>query len=224
MKYLSTVLFLILSLTAYSKPTTADEKAAMDLAERIVPEYVSNLKFIQTESDIDVFEFHTEDGKLVIKGNNANSMAMGLNHYLKNFCDVTVSWHVFDPIEYPSTMPTVEVPVRVEARTQVRFFLNYCTFGYTMPWWKWEDWERCIDWMALNGVTMPLATSGQEAIWQKIWMNHGLSDEEVRSYFTGPAHLAWHRMTNIDKFDGPLPQGWIDSQVELQKKILERER
>lgn len=203
---------------------TADEQAAMSLAERIVPEYVSNLKFVQTRDSLDVFELHQENDILVIKGNNANSMAAGLNHYLKNFCDVTVSWHAFDPVEYPEQMPKVDSVVRVEARTQERFFLNYCTYGYTMPWWKWEDWERLIDWMALNGVTMPLATTGQEAIWQKIWMEHGLSDEQVRSYFTGPAHLGWHRMCNIDGFDGPLPQGWIDSQVELQKRILERER
>ena len=203
---------------------TADEKAAHKLAARIVPEYADDIKFIQTGDSLDVFELVTEKGKLTIKGNNANSMAVGLNHYLKNYCDVTISWHAFDPVEYPEKMPAVDSLVRIEARTQERFFLNYCTYGYTMPWWKWEDWERLIDWMALNGVTMPLATTGQEAIWQKIWMEHGLSDEQVRSYFTGPAHLGWHRMCNIDGFDGPLPQGWIDSQVELQKKILQRER
>ena len=129
---------------------TADEEAAMSLAERIVPEYASNLKFIQTQDSLDVYEISSEGQQIIIKGNNANSMAMGLNHYLKNFCDVTVSWHAFDPIEYPSQMPLVDSLIRVEARTQERFFLNYCTFGYTMPWWKWEDWERLIDWMALN--------------------------------------------------------------------------
>ncbi len=51
-----------------------------------------------------------------------------------------------------------------------------------------------------------------------------MSDEQIRAYFTGPAHLPWHRMSNIDRWEGPLPQEWIDSQAELQKKILERER
>lgn len=192
------------------------------LAERIVPDY--EIEFVQIQDTVDVFELQTVDGRLVIKGNNANSMAVGLNHYLKNYCAVTVSWYAYDPVQYPSVMPQVKDPVRVEARVKERFFLNYCTFGYTMPWWKWEDWERFIDWMALNGVTMPLANTGQEAVWQTVWRKHGLTDDEIRSYFTGPAHLAWHRMNNIDAFDGPLPQGWIDSQVELQKKILKRER
>ena len=221
MKRTSLIAFAFLTVSACVSP---DERSAMELAERIVPAYADNISFVQTEDTVDVFELSMKGDRLVIKGNNANSMAVGLNHYLKNTCDVTVSWHAYDAVQYPMPMPVLDEPVRAEARVDERFFLNYCTFGYTMPWWKWEDWERLIDWMALNGVTMPLANTGQEAVWQKVWRKHGLTDEQIRSYFTGPAHLAWHRMCNIDSFDGPLPQGWIDSQVDLQKKILERER
>lgn len=217
------IITLIASVSALSC-STEDEKAARELAERVVPGYVSGLRFEQISDTLDVFELSSEGGKTVIRGNNANSMAVGLNHYLKNYCGVSVSWYASDPVQYPAAMPSVDGYVRIEARAQERFFLNYCTFGYTMPWWKWEDWERLIDWMALNGVTMPLATTGQEAVWQKVWRSHGLTDWQIRSYFTGPAHLAWHRMSNIDSFGGPLPQGWIDSQAELQKKILRRER
>ena len=204
---------------------TEDERSVRELAERVVPEYVSSMRFVQVRTDsTDWFELHQDGSDLVIKGNNANSMAVGLNHYLKNYCGVTVSWYAYDPVQYPEVMPVLKDTVHVDALVKDRFFLNYCTFGYTMPWWKWEDWERLIDWMALNGVNMPLANTGQEAVWQKVWRRHGLSDGQIRSYFTGPAHLAWHRMNNIDHFDGPLPQNWIDSQVKLQKKILRRER
>ena len=203
---------------------TSDERSAMRLAKRVVPEYAHKINFRQTEDTSDVFTIYTKGKKLVVEGNNAISMATGLNHYLKNYCGVTVSWYAFEPVEYPSDMPVVDAPIRVEAKVKDRFFLNYCTFGYTMPWWKWEDWERFIDWMALNGVNMPLANTGQEAVWQKVWRNHGLSDEEILTYFTGPAHLPWHRMCNIDHYGGPLPQSWIDGQVKLQKKILKRER
>ena len=50
-------------------------------------------------------------------------------------------------------------------------------------------------------INMPLAITGQEAIWYKVWSKLGLRDEEIRGYFTGPAHLPWHRMCNLD--------GWI---------------
>ncbi|SEM40352.1 alpha-N-acetylglucosaminidase [Chryseobacterium taichungense] len=93
-----------------------------------------------------------------------------------------------------------------------------------MPWWKWKDWERFIDWMALNGVNLPLAITGQEKIWLNVWKKFGFSEAEIRNYYTGPAYLPWHRMANIDHWEGPLPMSWIDGQAELQQKILKRER
>ena len=124
----------------------------------------------------------------------------------------------------PETLPVPEKTFSAEAKVDRRFFLNYCTYGYTMPYWQWKDWERFIDWMALNGVNMPLAITGQEAVWYKVWKKLGLTDQEIRSYFTGPTYLPWHRMANIDGWNGPLPMEWLDNQVELQKKILARER
>ena len=103
---------------------TPDERAAMELAGRIVPSYTSDLVFKEVENDTDFFELASEEGKIIISGNNANSMAMGLNYYLKNYCDVTVSWYAFEPVQYPDQMPSVEEIVRVEARTGNRFFLN----------------------------------------------------------------------------------------------------
>lgn len=57
-----------------------------------------------------------------------------------------------------------------------------------------------------------------------MWQKLGLTDEQIRSYFTGPAHLPWHRMSNLDYWQSPLPQSWLDAQVELQQRIVARER
>ncbi|MCS2795080.1 hypothetical protein NXW97_24340 [Bacteroides faecis] len=46
----------------------------------------------------------------------------------------------------------------------------------------------------------------------KVWTEMGLSDEEIRTYFTGPAHLPWHRMSNVDYWQSPLPQSWLADQ------------
>ena len=195
-----------------------------ELAERIIPDHHESIIFDSLQDSTDCFELSMEDGKIKISASNANSAAVGLNYYLKNYCLTTVSWDARNPVEMPSTLPEVKEKVRVQAHVDDRFFLNYCTFGYTMPWWGWTEWERFIDWMALNGVTMPLAITGQEAVWQKVWQKHGLTDEQIRTYFSGPSHLPWHRMSNIDYWQGPLPQEWIDGQADLQKKILKRER
>ena len=66
----------------------------------------------------DCYELMQKGSKVLIRGNNANPMAVGLNN----------------PVELPDVMPRVPEPVRASAEMPVRFFLNYCTFGYTMPW------------------------------------------------------------------------------------------
>ena len=166
-----------------------DVKSASALAKRIMGPQSKSIVFEKIDSEKDVYELESVKGKVHIRANNANSMAVGLNRYLQEFCLASVSWYDYNPVELPKSLPSVEGKVGAEANVDARFFLNYCTYGYTMPWWKWEQWERFIDWMALNGVNMPLAITGQEAVWQKVWEKFGLSDEQIRSFFTGPAHL-----------------------------------
>ncbi len=206
----------------YDQP---DTQAASALAQRLLGKQAAQIEFRLLEADsTDVFRLEQDGGRVVISGNNANSMAVGLNHYLKYYCLVNVGWLSADKISLPRRLPKVEEPVEITARVDKRFFLNYCTFGYTMPWWKWEEWEHFIDWMALQGINLPLAITGQEAIWYQVWSELGLTDEEIRTYFTGPAHLPWHRMLNLDHWGSPLPKSWLDGQAQLQKQIVARER
>lgn len=221
------LLSLLAIVGVFSGCSPNDDVAIRELARRVIPQHEKNFKFEKIEApagEDDFFELESQGSKIVVRGNNSNSIAVGLNYYLKNYCLTTLSWHNHIALEMPKVLPKVEEKVRISARARDRFFLNYCTFGYTMPWWGWDEWEHFIDWMALQGVTMPLAITGQEAVWQKVWLKMGLTDDQIRNYFTGPAHLPWHRMSNIDYWQGPLPQEWIDNQCELQKKIVARER
>ena len=78
--------------------------------------------------------------------------------------------------------------------------------------------------MALYGVNMPLATVASEAIAERVWLRMGLTKEEIREFFTAPAHLPWHRMGNLNKWDGPLSDEWQEGQIAMQHKILARMR
>ena len=44
------------------------------------------------------------------------------------------------------------------------YYENVCTLGYSMAWWGWARWRREIDWAAMQGVNLPLAFVGQEAV------------------------------------------------------------
>ncbi|KAK8942885.1 hypothetical protein KSP39_PZI008967 [Platanthera zijinensis] len=93
---------------------------------------------------------------------------------------------------------------------------------YSFVWWDWKRWEKEIDWMALQGVNLPLAFTGQEAIWQKVFKNFNVENKDLGSFFGGPAFLAWARMGNLHGWGGPLSQNWLDQQLSLQKLILPR--
>lgn len=215
----------VVALTALVMLAGTQEDEAMALATRLSPRLAQKLEFRQVKKKgTDYFTLQNKGDKVLITANNANSMAVGVNRYLKKYCHTTVSWYADVAIDLPAELPEVDGIETVNARVPQRFFFNYCTFGYTMPFFDWNDWERVIDWMALNGVNMPLAITGQESVWYNVWRSMGMTDEEVRSYFTGPAYLPWHRMANIDAWCGPLPKEWLDGQTRLQQKILARER
>ena len=217
-----TVCFWTLSLTAGNN---GPHRPINGLAHRILGDKDTCFIFVCQPDTVDFFQIEAAyDQHIRITGNNDNSLAMGLNYYLKHIAGVHVSWLLCEPVELPVEFPTPSKTIRKEALVKDRFFLNYCTYGYTMPWWKWPQWERFIDWMALNGITMPLAITGQEAVWYEVWKEFGMTDEEIRSYFSGPAHLPWHRMANLDGFGGPLPMSWLEGQKELQQQIVTRER
>lgn len=221
------IVTILLIITSAITAMASDITQVQALAERLSPRLAQKVSFeliTATSTGSDLFSLESRGDKVVIGGNNANSMAVGLNRYLNRYCKTTVSWYADITVDLPTTLPDIPEKEIVEARVPQRFFLNYCTFGYTMPFWDWADWERFIDWMALNGINMPLAITGQEAVWYNVWTKMGMTDEEVRGYFTGPVYLPWHRMANIDAWCGPLPKEWLDGQAELQKKIVARER
>lgn len=200
------------------------EKAAYDLACRVAPRLADNIIFEEVAGVDDFYSVSSRNEKILIQGSSAIAMSVGLNNYLRQTLGTSVSWFASQPVELPEAIILPEAPITGKAVVDERFFLNYCTFGYTMPYWSWTDWERFIDWMALNGINMPLAMTGQEKIWYETWLSFGLSSDAILQSFTGPSHLPWHWMANIDHYAGPLSLNWLKINEDLQKQILLRER
>ncbi|MBL7222958.1 MAG: alpha-N-acetylglucosaminidase N-terminal domain-containing protein, partial [Candidatus Brocadiae bacterium] len=199
-------------------------QAVRALAQRVLPGRADSFVFeaVPAADGQDVFEIESREGKVIIRGNNGVSMAMGLNWYLKHTCRHHVSWYG-DRLSLPAPLPMVKPKVRRVAWARYRYFLNYCCFGYSLPWWDWSQWERLIDWMALNGINAPLSVTGQEAVWQAVGKRLELTDEQMRAFLAGPPYLPFGWMGCLDGWGGPLPQSWIDRHEQLEKKILARQ-
>lgn len=202
------------------------------LLERQFPEVKDRFEFtIETSNSNETFFEISSSGsnptetKIKIKGDSKLSIASGLGHYLRYYALSQVSW-TGDSLQNIKNkiLPPVDETIRKTSKLEYSYYMNVCTQSYSSSWWDWKRWEREIDWMALNGINLPLAFTGLEYVTRKVFKEMNFTDEELNEWFTGPAFMAWYRMGNINGWGGPLPNEWIDYQRDLQLQILERMR
>ena len=92
------ILFLSIILFVGASPLQA-QQAARQLAQRILGKQAKQFEFVHRTDTVDFFSLSSHGGKIRIEGNNDNSMAMGLNYYLKEYAHVYVSWYASQPVE-----------------------------------------------------------------------------------------------------------------------------
>ena len=200
------------------------------LLERQFPEIKDRFEFKTEESNDTFFEISTSGSdplktKITIKGNNKLSISSGLGYYLRYHALSQISW-TGDSLKNIKNkkLPPLKETIKKISKLQYSYYMNTCTHSYSSSWWDWPRWEREIDWMALNGINLPLAFTGLEYVTRKLFKELGFSDEELKNWIAGPAFMAWYRMGNINGWGGPLPDEWIDYEHDLQLKILKRMR
>lgn len=206
--------------TAFSR--SEQLSAARDLIDRVTSGRASEFKLRITPGE-DFWSYSESDGKILLEGNNGIGIASALNAYLGDYCAWEYSWCGESP-SLPNLLPLPDSTVRRNSPYRYRYYLNYCTFNYSMSWWDFDRWEKEIDWMALHGINMPLAVTGQNSVWQRVYARLGIPAEELKDFFSGPAYFNWFWMGNLDLWGGPLPQSFMDKHEALQKQILLRER
>ncbi|RVX39633.1 alpha-N-acetylglucosaminidase [Nonomuraea polychroma] len=194
------------------------------LAHRVLGPVAESIRFAGSAARDGAREYAYEarDGVLTVAATDGVSASVALHHYLREHCGMSVGWDTVLPLRVTS-FP--DAPLRhASARVREGYYFNFCTFSYTMPYWDWADWEREIDWMALHGITMPLAVTGHEAVLHAAYSLLGLDDDRIRGFLGGPGYLPFQYMGCLDDFAGPLSSSWIESHRELGARILDRER
>lgn len=224
MTRLKLVLFIFLCALCASCAKDPQLQAAYDLIERVTPGYGKQfqLELIPAVEGKDAYEIAPGNGKVILRGNNAVSLATAFNQYLKYTCKAHVSWFG-NQLDLPDRLPMPTETVRNTINGKYRVYMNYCTVSYSAAWWDWERWQKEIDFMAMNSINMPLSVVGLEAVWYNILLKHKFTDEEARRFLAGPGHFAWQWMQNLQSYGGPLPKSWIDKHVVLGKQIIDRQ-
>ena len=165
-----------------------------------------------------------ENGTIQILGNSPTALVYGLRYYLNEYLQLDVHWFIGSQLYLaPQDLPRVNSIHTGSSIVPWRYHFNTVTFSYTAAFWTWEDWELQLDWMALRGINLPLAWVGYEKILVDVLLEYGFAQSDIASLLSGPAFQAWNRFGNIQgSWGGELPMSWINSQFELQKKIVAR--
>lgn len=218
MKRYFTFLLLITSLLF---PATADPIG--DLLSRILPANKDAQKFTWrvTGDDVQQFTFSCDGKKVTVVGSDYIAVATGINWYLQHYAGVDISWNS-PSAKLPSRLPSCPAETHT-ASVDWRYYLNFCTYSYSMAFWDWTRWQQELDWMALHGVNMPLAITGMECVWREVLMStYGYTPEEVNTFVCGSAHYGWFFMNNLTAWGGPQPESWYTQQQLLARKIFQR--
>ena len=203
----------------------------------------------------EAFLIGSEDGKILIKGTTISAITTGIGWYLQNYAHINIAWNslnekTVDGGAY-ADLSNLPVPTGEETRTSdamYRYYLNTCTFGYSMTSWTWKRWQQEIDWMALHGINMPLQLVGLEEVWRSFLTmqdgngnrKYGYSDAEAKAFVAGPAFIAWWAMNNLQGWGGTADgtksggtwagaggvqdDAWYARQKKLAKQIVDRQR
>jgi alpha-N-acetylglucosaminidase len=220
--FFTTVVFVFAVITVAAQLNIA---ASKELLQRTLPNHAVQfiIESLPQQNNKDVFEIESRNSKIVLRGNNGVAIASALYFYLNEYCHAQITWNGIN-LNLPKTLPAVKTKIHKATPYEYRYYLNYCTFNYSMSWWDWPRWEKEIDWMALHGINMPLAITGEEYTWYLVYKEMGFSDDDLKGFFCGPSYFSWFWMGNLDGWGGPLPLSWMKNHFELQKKILQRQR
>eukprot|EP00040_Diaphanoeca_grandis_P013834 m.69908 g.69908 ORF g.69908 m.69908 type:complete len:890 (+) comp24154_c0_seq1:29-2698(+) len=226
-----------------SKSDTGDQaQAAMDLITRVAGSALA----VNFETAIFVgpekggFQVSTSaTGKVLLQGTTGVEIASAFNLYLNEFLNITVDWNTYGIGQFDayiaSAKPLPRPPTMITKPRVVEYsyYMNVCTYGYSTPFIPWEasdddtkvqSWVRHIDWMALQGMNLPLSFIGQEWVWTQVFADYNISFAEQQSFYSGPVFLPWFRMGNMRGWGGPITMEWLTMRRDLQIQVLARMR
>lgn len=189
--------------------------------QRNIPDFKDSFTVKFERRGKDFFSITAQNGKIHVKANNYISAFHGIYCYLKEYCNVQLSWCANQEIHI-SSLVMFDGEFHKEIEQKYRVYMNYCTLDYSMCWWDFERWEKEIDFMAMNGINMPLAVVGTEAVWYETLLQFGFTKKEALDFISGPAFWAWQLMTNIEGYLPPEDEKYVYERLELGRKILQR--
>lgn len=164
----------------------------------------------------DYFTIESLRDKVRLISNSGLGLASAFNCYLKEVCSCHIS-RFGKQASLPARLPRVNGKIDRKTDFKYRYAYNYCAHSYSMALWGKEEWEREIDFLALNGVNLVMDITGMEEVYRRFLTKLGYRHREIKNFLTGPYYFAWLYMGNIYGTGGPLHDGFFAERCEIAR-------
>lgn len=228
---------LALVLTALmARPALADEDPpagdwdpaiAAAAAERVLGEELAGqVEFLSKtpeEPGIDSYRVWDRDGVLAVAGTTPAVALRGLNDYLGEYADMSVSWNG-NQVRPGEILPLPDEPLVQDASVPHRFALNDTDDGYSGAYRTLADWQELLDVLAFHGFNELFMPVGAEKVYLELLQRHGYTEAEALAWIPQPAHQPWWLLQNMHSFPSPISANLVDARAELGRDIADAAR
>lgn len=207
--------------TEYAKEIT-DEEIFQEvngiIARTIGEKYVEQFELrLDRRLKEEYFTVESLRGKIILISNSGLGLASAFNCYLKEVCNCHVS-RFGKQVSLPYNLPQVNGKIDRKTNCKYRYAYNYCTHSYSMAFWTEEDWQKEIDFLAMNGVNLVLDILGMEEVYRRFLTKLGYRHREIKNFLVGPSYYAWFYMSNICSIGGPIHDDFFFEKCEMARK------
>jgi len=207
--------------TQYAKPVTDDEilEDVKGIIGRTIGEkYIEQFDLrLDRRLKEDYFSVASLRGKILLTSNSGLGLASAFNCYLKEVCNCHIS-RFGKQVDLPHNLPQVNGKIDRKTECKYRYTYNYCTHSYSMAFWGKEEWQKEIDFLAMNGVNLVLDILGMEEVYRRFLTKLGYRHREIKNFLVGPAYYAWFYMSNICSLGGPIHDDFFYEKCELARE------
>lgn len=207
--------------TEYSKAVTDEDIIAevQGIIGRAIGEkYVESFELrLDRRLKEDYFTVESLRGKIRLISNSGVGLASAFNCYLKEVCSCHIS-RFGKQVKLPQNLPQVNGKIDRRTTYKYRYAYNYCTHSYSMAFWGEEEWQKEIDFLAMNGVNLVMDLTGMAEVYRRFLSKLGYRLREIKNFLSGPAYFAWNFMGNLYSVGGPVHDDYFAEKCELARK------
>lgn len=165
----------------------------------------------------DYYTVESLRNKIRLISNSGVGLASAFNCYLKEVCRCHIS-RFGKSVKLPAKLPVVSGKIDRKTDFKYRYAYNYCAHSYSMAFWSEEEWQKEIDFLALNGVNLVLDITGMEEVYRRFLTKLGYRHREIKNFLTGPAYFAWFNMGNVYSIGGPIHDDFFADRCYIARK------